>query len=187
MNVDTRENIKIGLLGFIAVVLLMQVLMQSKSVEDSTVIASGSDFTAPTPATQPNTSGNLINNPQINNQPAALPDNTPKTTMEFKEMEHDFGNVKQNTIDNDYTFVFTNTGSEPLIITNAKGSCGCTVPKYPTEPIPPGEEGVIEVNYKPANQKGSQAKTITITANTEPANTLLSIKAFVEEVTAAAE
>ncbi|NQY11594.1 MAG: DUF1573 domain-containing protein [Flavobacteriales bacterium] len=148
--------------------------MQGKGVEDSAVITSGADFTAPS----------LSANPSITQPPAPAPiiDNTPKTVIEFEEMEYDFGNVKQNTTDNEHVFTFTNTGDEPLIITNAKGSCGCTVPKYPKEPIAPGETGIIEVSYKPGTQKGSQAKTVTLTANTTPANTLLSIKAFVEEV-----
>ena len=177
-----RENIKLGLLGAITLLLLMQVLMQSKGVEDSTVVAPRSSFNAPA---TPNNAAPIDLGAQ---QPVApIIDNTPKTSLEFADMTHDFGNVQQNSTDNEHVFKFTNTGTEPLIITNAKGSCGCTVPKYPTEPIAPGEEGVIEVSYKPGTQKGNQAKTVTITANTEPAQTLLSINAFVEEVTASAE
>ena len=71
--------------------------------------------------------------------------------------------------------VFTNTGTEPLVISNAKGSCGCTVPKWPQEPIAPGETGEISVEYKPAGQSGVQTKFVTITANTTPATTQLTI------------
>ena len=76
---------------------------------------------------------------------------------------------------NRHTFVFTNTGTEPLVISNAKGSCGCTVPKWPQEPIAPGETGEISVEYKPAGQSGVQTKFVTITANTNPATTQLTI------------
>ncbi len=111
----------------------------------------------------------------------------PKTTITFAEYEHDFGSIAQNS-SHKYVYSFTNTGKEPLVITNAKGSCGCTVPRWPKEPIAPGEKGEIEIVYKPGKQKNKQSKTITITANTEPANTLLKVNANVipEDPTAAA-
>jgi len=104
----------------------------------------------------------------------------PSTTMAFEETSHDFGQVMQDT-ENKKIFSFTNTGSEPLIIEKAKGSCGCTVPKYPKEPIAPGATGEIEVVYKPGKQKNKQTKNVTITANTEPSKTILTIKADVQE------
>ena len=104
----------------------------------------------------------------------------PSTVMSFGETSHDFGSILQDS-ENTKVFTFTNTGSEPLIIENAKGSCGCTVPKYPKEPIPPGETGEIEVVYKPGKQKNKQTKNVTITANTEPAKTILTITADVQE------
>jgi hypothetical protein len=102
----------------------------------------------------------------------------PTTSIQFEEMEHDFGTIDQNTT-NPKTFVFTNTGSEPLIISDAKGSCGCTVPQYPREPIAPGETGEIQVVYSPGKQINQQTKSVTITANTEPKTTVLRIKANV--------
>jgi len=181
MNEETREYIKLGLLGLISLLLIMQTAMLSKNIEDEAVIASGSNFSTPAPS--PSASKNLLTPQQSSTiaQPA-LPDNTPKTSIKFEKEIHDFGTLKQNTTDNQYIFTFTNTGDEPLIITNAKGSCGCTVPKYPTEPIAPGETGEIEVNYSPGTQKGNQTKTVTVTANTEPAQTRLSITAVVEVV-----
>ncbi|MCG9910257.1 MAG: DUF1573 domain-containing protein [Flavobacteriales bacterium] len=103
----------------------------------------------------------------------------PPTAIAFKKMEHDFGNIKQDT-ENPYSFEFTNTGKNPLIITDAKGSCGCTVPEYPKEPIPPGGKGNIKVVYSPGKQEGQQTKNVTITANTEPQQTVLTIKANVK-------
>ena len=105
-------------------------------------------------------------------------DKTPKTSIKFNKDSHDFGNIEQDT-ENKYSFAFTNTGNEPLKIKNAKGSCGCTVPNYPKEPIMPGKTGQIDVVYKPAKQKGNQSKTVTVSANTNPENTILRISANV--------
>lgn len=105
--------------------------------------------------------------------------NGPKTNITFDTYDHDFGNVPQDS-ENAYTFTFTNTGSEPLVIEKAKGSCGCTVPTYPKEPIPPGGTGEIGVVYKPGKQKNNQTKKVTITANTDPVQTILTIKANVQ-------
>ncbi len=103
---------------------------------------------------------------------------TPKTSFEFDKMEHDFGDIdegdKVNTV-----FSFKNTGNEPLIISSAKGSCGCTVPKWPKEPIPPGASGEIQVEFNSKNKPGKQTKTVTIHANTDPNPTRLTIKAQV--------
>jgi hypothetical protein len=103
----------------------------------------------------------------------------PPTTLTFKNMEHDFGTIKQDT-ENPFAFEFTNTGKNPLIITDAKGSCGCTVPEFPKEPIPPGGTGKIKVVYSPGKQEGSQTKNVTVTANTEPQQTVLTLKANVK-------
>lgn len=110
---------------------------------------------------------------QDKNKPVAA-----KTTVSFAKMEHDFGSIAQGST-NDYTFTFVNTGKEPLIITNAKGSCGCTVPRWPKEPIAPGEKGELAIQYKPGKQKNAQSKSITVTANTQPEKTILKIKANV--------
>ena len=84
-----------------------------------------------------------------------------------------------------HDYKFTNTGSEPLIISNAKGSCGCTVPSWPREPIAPGESAVIAVQFDSKNKGkvgGSpQSKRVTITANTDPVNTYLTIKGTVNK------
>jgi ABC-type uncharacterized transport system involved in gliding motility auxiliary subunit len=105
----------------------------------------------------------------------------PKTSISFKESSHDFGDVKQDS-ENTFVFSFTNTGKEPLLIENAKGSCGCTVPEYPKSPVEPGKTGEIKVVYKPGKQKDIQTKSVTVTANTEPLQTVLTIKANVQEV-----
>jgi len=120
--------------------------------------------------------------PDAQQQPQQQPQKPlgPPTSIAFADMQHDFGTISQDT-ENEKIFTFTNTGDNPLIIENARGSCGCTVPEWPREPIAPGETGEIRVVYKPGKQKGKQAKTVTITANTEPRDTRLTISAEVEE------
>jgi len=128
------------------------------------------DFTAQT----------TINNAQ---DPAntAVQNTNPPTLVAFAETDHDFGAIKQDS-KNTKVFSFKNTGDKPLLIESARGSCGCTVPNYPKQPIPPGQSGEIEVVYSPGKQKGLQTKSVTIIANTEPRTTVLQIKADVEEV-----
>jgi hypothetical protein len=103
------------------------------------------------------------------------------TTIKYEEVEHDFGDVFYPS-DNKYTFKFTNTGSEPLVISDAKASCGCTVPRKPEKPVMPGEVGEMDVVFKPKEGQVGQevTKRITITANTEPNITYLDIKANVK-------
>ncbi len=102
----------------------------------------------------------------------------PATKMEFREYDWDFGTIDEG--DNvEHMFSFTNTGTEPLILENCKGSCGCTVPQCPKQPIPPGGTGEIKVVFNSKGKKNMQTKTVTITANTEPLDTKLTIRANV--------
>ncbi|MGB1269451.1 MAG: DUF1573 domain-containing protein [Flavobacteriaceae bacterium] len=83
--------------------------------------------------------------------------------IEFKNDTIDYGKI-ENGSDGVRVFEFTNTGNAPLVITNVKSSCGCTVPKKPTAPIAPGEKGEIEVKYD-TKRTGFIRKTITVTSN----------------------
>lgn len=83
--------------------------------------------------------------------------------IEFEKTTHDYGTVEYNG-DGGCEFTFTNSGTAPLIITNAKGSCGCTVPEWPKAPIAPGASAVIKVQYK-TNRPGAINKSVTITSN----------------------
>jgi hypothetical protein len=105
------------------------------------------------------------------------------THVNFLKTSHDFGTIDYGT-ENKCSFQFINTGIVPLVISNAKGSCGCTVPNWPKQPIMPYETAHIDVVYSPKkNQAGSsQVKSVTITANTDPTNTILTIKAYVNPV-----
>ena len=92
--------------------------------------------------------------------------------IKFKETAHDFGKIKQNDKVN-YDFKFTNTGKSPLIITDARASCGCTTPVWPRTPIKPSENSGIKVTFNSAAKMGLQDKQITITANTNPAQNIV--------------
>lgn len=98
--------------------------------------------------------------------------------MEFDKVEHDFGTIEQNA-PQETIFTFKNTGDAPLIITDAKSSCGCTVPDYPKNtPIAPGETGEMLVHFNGAGQN-QVTKTITVTTNTGSGTETLRIKAFI--------
>ncbi len=110
---------------------------------------------------------------------AAVRDEAAKAVpvMTFEKAEHDFGTIEQGAAQ-ETAFKFTNTGNAPLIITDAKSSCGCTVPNPPKDPIAPGESSELMVKFNGAGQN-QVTKTITVTANTEKGSEILRIKAFV--------
>jgi hypothetical protein len=83
--------------------------------------------------------------------------------IEFEKEVHDYGTI-ENGANGECTFEFKNTGNAPLIISNAKGSCGCTVPSWPKEPIAPGKTGTITVKYD-TKRAGAINKSVTITSN----------------------
>lgn len=108
----------------------------------------------------------------------------PTTTVEYTEMVYDFGEITEGEHVK-YSFKFKNTGSEPLIISDAKGSCGCTVPDWPREPIAPGATSEIKIEFD-SKGKGSddgqkQTKKVTVTANTNPPQTYLTITGVVKK------
>jgi len=90
----------------------------------------------------------------------------PKTTIEFTETNHKFGTIKEGEVVT-HSFHFKNTGTNPLLITKAIASCGCTVPSYPKEPIAPGSEGDITVEFNSANREGHQQKNVMIYSNAQ--------------------
>jgi hypothetical protein len=95
--------------------------------------------------------------------------------MKFEEEVFDFGKITQGEKVS-HAFKFTNTGSKNLIISGANGSCGCTVPEWPKEPIQPGKEGTINVVFSSEGKSGIQEKTVTIVTNCEPATKVIRIK-----------
>ena len=105
--------------------------------------------------------------------------NSDGPVMTFDRVSHDFGTIKEGeTVETEFTF--TNTGKSDLIIVDARGSCGCTVPKYPKNtPIAPGDGGVIAVRFDSSGKPNLQQKTVTISANTSSGREMLRIKAMV--------
>lgn len=98
----------------------------------------------------------------------------PQADIEWENTEHDFGEIKRNepvTVE----FTFKNPGMIPLVITEVKSSCGCTVPDYPKEPIMANSEGSITVTYD-AKVSGYFSKTVTVYTNTSDGFTKLYIK-----------
>lgn len=101
------------------------------------------------------------------------------TSIKFDELSYAWGSVNEGD-KMKHTFKFKNTGTNDLIISDAHGSCGCTVPEWPKEPIKPGKTGEIKVVFDSKGKPGDQQKTVTLTANTDPANTVLTIKGAVK-------
>lgn len=117
----------------------------------------------------------LIRNPISAN---GIKDTTNLPKIVFTETKFDFGTVNEGDKVT-HTFKFKNTGKIPLIIGDVRSTCGCTVPKWPKDAIAPGEENKISVVFDTAGKKEKQHKPITITANTFPSKTVLSLDGFV--------
>jgi len=98
--------------------------------------------------------------------------------INFQEEFHDFGEVPEGEIV-EHTFTFTNEGDGPLIISNAAGSCGCTVPEWPRQPIAPGQQGQIKVSFNSKGRAGRQDKRVTLTTNAVPQSKVLNITSTV--------
>lgn len=141
---------------------------------------------SPEPATAPENgdateelgpNASIIRSPVDGNQSEA--DTTLVARLVFSAgNEFRFGEVTEGTIVR-HEFEFTNAGSQPLLITDARSTCGCTVPKYPKAPIPPGEAGIISVAFDTQNKFGNQRKPVMITANTYPSTTTVYVEGIV--------
>ncbi len=119
------------------------------------------------------------------NAPASTPAKEPEVkpegplpAIQFEKMEHDFGTINEGE-KVVYTYKLKNTGEAPLIIQDAKPSCGCTVPDWTKTPIPVGGEGFVKAEFDSKGKPNVQNKTITVTANTWPKLTTLKFKAMV--------
>ncbi len=103
----------------------------------------------------------------------------PTTMIRFDQEDYNFGKVTQGQIV-EHSFEFTNVGKEPLIISECHASCGCTVPEWPRDPIAPGQKSKITTKFNTAGKSGEQKKVVTVTANTEPFETYISVSGYVE-------
>ncbi|RLD44322.1 MAG: hypothetical protein DRI86_07825 [Bacteroidetes bacterium] len=106
------------------------------------------------------------------------PDTNTKAHIKFETTSHDFGKITQNG-NGKFSFNFTNTGKEPLIIQNVRSSCGCTVASRPNAPIMPGDSSKISVRYD-TRRLGAFHKNITVTSNADNTSVVLYIKGLVQ-------
>lgn len=154
------KQFKVSILAVLVLGFMASCQSGNKDVRDAAQqsVVSNTTPAAPTaPATKP--------------QAPAVPAG-PTTNIEFKETSYDFGTIQQGEKVS-HKFVFTNTGKEPLVFTNAKGSCGCTVPTWPRESIAPGGTGEVSVVFNSKNKKGKRNQKVTLTGNTDPPQTFI--------------
>lgn len=180
---ENKENLILGGMAVMAVWLLVLTYNVFSGGADSSTLAAARALNNP-PAASATTVDPATGQPAIKpintstqpQQPAVDP--ATAATISFEENSFDFGTLEEGD-KVEHVFKFTNTSDNPLTITNARGSCGCTVPEWPREPIAPGEGGEIKVKFDSKGKKGKQSKTVTITANTDPVNTMLTISSDV--------
>jgi hypothetical protein len=121
----------------------------------------------------------LINNPRS----AETPENVAVeglATMDFEDTAYNFGKMHEGEAAS-HEFKFTNNGKAPLLIANAAGTCGCTVPDYPHEPVAPGQSAVISVKFNSTGKTGLQNKSVNIFTNSKKGTHVLNITAEVTE------
>lgn len=117
-------------------------------------------------------SPDIVNNPETAN--GEITDKTGVPKFDFEEITFDLGTV-QSGESVTHEFKFKNSGDKDLIISQAKGSCGCTQPEYPKDPVAPGDEGVIKVTFNSTGISGQITKNVTLIANTTPNTKVLTI------------
>jgi len=116
------------------------------------------------------------------NQANAIDIDAQGPAIKFESLEHNYGTITQGA-NGDCEFIFTNTGTEPLTLTNVRSSCGCTVPNWPKEPIAPGAKSAIKVHYD-TQRVGPISKTITVTSSGSETPIVLKITGKIEPLVA---
>ncbi|MEM6966686.1 MAG: DUF1573 domain-containing protein [Bacteroidota bacterium] len=181
---EKSKQIQIGLLALVAILLGLNLtgvfdgaFGESSSEKTSIREQARNQVIANTPVNNSSSTSPAAATPT---QAAAEVPSGPTTTIEFEETEFDFGTIDEGEKVS-HLYKFKNTGNEPLIIKDAKGSCGCTVPQWPKEPVPVGGTAEMLVEFNSKGKSGAQNKRVTITANTNPAQTFISIKGQVNK------
>ncbi len=103
-----------------------------------------------------------------------------KSSISFEEITFDFGTIKGGDVKR-HNFIFTNTGSNPLVIFNVQGTCGCTIPGWSGKPVNPGDTGHIAIEFDSGNESGLQNKKVRVFANTKPWETDIFFKANIKK------
>lgn len=127
------------------------------------------------------TNASKITNESIVRNPAGaeIPEDTINIAkIKFEEKVFNFGEVMEGELVS-HIYHFTNVGKAPLVISNARSTCGCTVPEWPKDPIEPGKHGTIEVKFNTNGKRNNQRKPIYITANTYPATSEVYLEGMV--------
>ena len=133
-------------------------------------------------ATQTTDAANpTVDNPNVVSENEAPNPNAP--VLKFAEAEFDFGAIAADT-KVQHTFTFTNTGKSPLLIADATASCGCTTPSWTKEPVAPGAQGKLEVQFDSRGKRGIISKQVAVRANTQPGITTILIKGNVLDAAA---
>jgi hypothetical protein len=125
------------------------------------------------------TDGKVTSDMVNNSATASGEENIPVSAIKFDQDTFNFGTVMEGERVA-HAFTFTNTGKNALVISKAIGSCGCTVPEWPKEPIAPGGKGKIDVVFNSERRVGKANKDVTVYANTEPATSKVTLKGFVK-------
>lgn len=178
---ERSKQIQIGLLALLALLLLANVFTdggfktwfghksEASQIRESAAASSLSGSSNGSLTSMPPVDGNIPGT-NVNSQLS----NLPPTAIQYDNDKFNFGVVDEGEVVK-HVFKFKNTGSEPLVISNAKGSCGCTVPTWPKEAVPPGGTGEIKVEFNSKGKPGQQSKKVTVVANTNPSETYLEI------------
>lgn len=167
------KRLNIGVLAFFAAGILLTSCNNSALEEKVAELEQRvTELESKTPASKSASLTTQISQPENSAPQGDLP------AFGFEESSYDFGSITEGDVV-EHVFKFTNTGEAPLVIQSASASCGCTVPSYPREPIAPGATGEIQVKFDSSNKPGIQNKTVSITANTDPSITRLTIKSNV--------
>ena len=163
------KSLRFGFAALTAITLLASCGDDAATAEVREAARNATEVTTDAAATASDAIGNAV---------ASAPTG-PTTAMSFDDNVFNFGTVTEGEKVK-HTYAFKNTGSEPLILSNAVGSCGCTVPEWPREPIAPGASGEVTVQFNSQGKPGERDQKVTITANTVPAQTFLSLQGTVE-------
>ncbi len=181
-----NNKITIAILTILSVAIAFLFVQNYKLEEkvDELIIAKEVAITPVIPGTSPTnpSAASPFDKPNVdplaNQFPAESGKMPEPTTVKFDKTVHDFGRINEGELAKT-VFKFTNTGKTPLIISNAQGSCGCTVPKWPQHPVKAGQTEEIAVEFNSSGKNGQNEKTVTVTANTDPASIVLTIKSTV--------
>lgn len=144
---------------------------QQKEQVNITPVKPGTDTKEQSPFDKPDVDQMARQLPETKEPPAL-------TAITWQRITHDFGRINEGDKVKT-TFHFTNSGKNPLIISSAQATCGCTVPNWPKAAIAPGEEADITVVFDSEGKHGQVEKEVTVTANVNPPATILTIKSVI--------